>query len=132
MFADSVRFDSNFHIPKALELSRQGKTVDQIARDFGVNATIMCPSGDWSMCHPEWKAVYPIIRQNCKASILDRMAQMMTDGEATSVNLGATKWLASVICGLSEKTEQRVEIEGNVHTSKSPLVLSFRDAKLRE
>lgn len=131
MKADSVPFVPRLHIPIALEMSASGCFLIEIAQKIGVHETVMSPSGLWHD-YPEWRAVYPIIKQNCKAHMMMSVKAISENPEATATMLNAKKWLASVAYGLSEKVEQSIEIEGNLHNSKSPLVLSFRDAKIKE
>lgn len=131
MKADSIPFNARLHIPIALEMSANGCFMIEIAQKIGVHETVMSPSGLWHD-YPEWRAVYPIIKQNCKASTVLGIKTLSEDPSATATMLNAKKWLASVTCGLSEKVEQSIEIEGNLHNSKSPLVLSFRDAKIKD
>jgi hypothetical protein len=131
MKADSVPFVARLHIPIALEMSAKGCFIIEIAQKIGVHETVMSPSGLWHEYH-EWRAVYPLIKQNCKAHMMMSVKNISEDPTATATMLNAKKWLASVAYGLSEKIEQSIEIEGNIHNAKSPIVLSFKDAKIKE
>lgn len=127
----AIPFNARLHVPMALEMSLNGKSMTEIAQKIGVHEPIMSPSGHWHT-FPEWKEAYPIIKQNCKMNVINGIERLSEDPSATATMLNAKKWLASVTCGLSEKVEQSIEIEGNLHSSKSPLVLSFRDAKIKD
>jgi hypothetical protein len=120
MMPDSIPFNARVHVPIAIEMSENGHSLSQIAKRFGVSETRLSPSGLWHD-YPEWKNAFPLIKQNQKAKIIERFQELSVDPTATSVNLSATKWLASVICGLSEKVEQSIEIEGNIHKAREPI-----------
>lgn len=134
------KYNKDFHIPDFIRLSKQGKTLMQIALAWDIDRhTIQ----EWGKKHPEFSATIKKGREYSEAWYAN-LGQMAMLNEATimengkpkkvNVNLGYFCWMTKNLFKWSDKIENKIDHSGEIGTKENrsqSLKKIFKDEKSR-
>ena len=106
-----TKYRKNFHPESFMALSRQGKSITQIAAEWNVMRETIT---EWAKKFPDFSVAFKRGRDYCEAWYTNiGQAAMIgkaktSDGEKINVNLGFYIWLTKNVCRWSDRIDSRV------------------------
>jgi hypothetical protein len=101
----------------ARKLGADGKLPAQIARTIGVCKETL---HEWARVHPKFSDALKDAKTASEGWMLD-VSQDSASGSNPQANPAMIKFLLSAAHGYREKSDQSIEIEGNIHKAKEPI-----------
>jgi hypothetical protein len=101
-----------------VELGKQGMLPVQMAPRCGVESRQSLH--DWAKKYPEFSYAFNMARIWCEDYWLN-LGKTKASGENPFADSSTIKFFLSAAFGYREKTDQSIEIEGNIHKAKEPI-----------